>query len=338
MSTEEKIGQLVMFGTTGNRSVSDVFAAFMQEYHIGNIFLCTANISKKSPEGGFPLCAGLTASLNAANGSEIPLLISIDEEGGSVSRLKWPQKVVSAADLGRADDAEAARAQFVRVGEGLRSVGISVNLAPCLDVTKNPRASWLRYRVISSDAGVATRIGVACIAGLQSVNCLAVAKHFPGHGATSVDSHQRTPTVSKTLEELREYELLPFAAAVDAGVDGIMMANIFYPNIDSADIAPMSEKIIGQLLRGEMGFEGIVMSDDFRMPGLLSKYSADQAAVRFILAGGDMILCGARMQLQRQIMEALHEAVAEGTITQERLDESVARILRAKMKYLGFEP
>ena len=145
-------------------------------------------------------------------------------------------------------------------------------------------------------------------------------------------------TVQKTLEELEGYELYPFRQAVAAGVDGVMVAHISYPEIDPNYIASQSEILISDLLRGDMGFEGIVMSDDFRMDGLRSKTNLEQAAVRFILAGGDLILCGANHTYQRSILKGLTDAVASGTISEERLNESVIRLLKAKMKITDWEP
>ena len=207
-----------------------------------------------------------------------------------------------------------------------------------LDVAKSPSKTFLGKRIISSDEEVAARIGCACIEGLQTGGCLSIVKHFPGHGATTADSHNTTPVVKKSLEELEGYELYPFRQAVAAGVDGIMVAHILYPQIDPDYIATQSEILLTDLLRGEMGFEGVVMSDDFRMNGLRSKSALDKAAVRFILAGGDLILCGANHTYQRAILKGLTEAVANGTISQQRLNESVVRILTAKMKVTDWEP
>jgi beta-N-acetylhexosaminidase len=134
---------------------------------------------------------------------------------------------------------------------------------------------------------------------------------------------------------MRAYDLLPFAAAVEAGVDGVMVAHISYPLVDDQDIASMSSVWINDILRGDLGFEGIVMSDDFRMEGLTDRYSVEDAAVRFLLAGGDLILCGPRHALQTRILDALHAAAAAGTLTEARVNESVVRILRAKCQALG---
>ena len=217
-------------------------------------------------------------------------------------------------------------------------MGINTDLAPVLDVAKSPSKTFLGKRIISSDEQVVARIGCACVEGLQIGGCLSIVKHFPGHGATAADSHNTTPVVKKTLEELEGYELYPFRQAVSAGVDGVMVAHISYPEIDPNYIASQSEILISDLLRGDMGFEGIVMSDDFRMDGLRSKTNLEQAAVRFILAGGDLILCGANHTYQRSILKGLTDAVASGTISEERLNESVIRLLTAKMKITDWEP
>ena len=338
MTDREKIGQLVMFGFSGTNTVSSEFAKIMADYSVGNVILYGANISRDDKDGGFDRCAKLTADINAHNVTGLPLLISIDVEGGTVTRFRWRTKTLSADTLGSGNDAEAARLQFERIATALYDVGINVDLAPVMDVARDPSKTVLERRIISSDAEVAARIGCACIEGLQTGGCLSVVKHFPGHGATSADSHNTTPVVKKTLAELEAYELVPFARAVAAGADGIMVAHILYPNVDPDHIASQSEVFLTDLLREEMGFEGVVMADDFRMSGLRSQTSLEQAAVRFILAGGDLILCGANHDYQRSILNGLTAAVADGTISEERLNESVFRILTAKMKVSDWEP
>jgi len=338
MTDKEKIGQLVMFGFSGTRTVSGEFAGIMADYAVGNVILYGPNIVRDDRDGGFDRCAQLTADIRAHNATAVPLLISTDVEGGSVTRFRWRTRIQSANILGLNDDAEAARLQFERIGTALFDVGINTDLAPVLDVAKSPSRTFLGDRILSSDEAVAARMGCACIEGLQTGGCLSIVKHFPGHGATNADSHNTTPVVKKALAELEEYELVPFRQAVAAGVDGIMVAHILYPQIDPDFIASQSEIVIGELLRREMGFEGVVMSDDFRMNGLRSRSSLEDAAVRFILAGGDLILCGANHSYQRSILKGLTQAVADGTISQERLNESVVRLLTAKMKITDWEP
>lgn len=336
MTTEQKLGQLCMFGFSGTKSVSDTFIDIMAQYKLGNVILYGQNISRTNSDGGFSQCRRLTDDIVEHNSSNLPLLISTDVEGGNVTRFKWPKWPTHAKTLGDREDHQQAYDQFVMIAEGLLSVGINVDLAPCLDVAKHPMDTFLEKRIISANADIVSTIGLRCIEGLQNSGMMSIVKHFPGHGATTADSHEVTPVVNKTLEDLMEYELVPFRAAVDGGVDGIMVGHIFYPNIDEQDIASMSKVIITDVLRGELGFDGVVMSDDFRMAGLRKRYKLEDAAVQFILSGGDLILCGANHDYQRQILKGLYSAVEDGTLSEQRINESVYRILKVKERVTGF--
>ena len=336
MTDAEKIGQLCMFGFSGTKEISADFKKILEEYCVGNVILYGQNVSRTNSDGGFSQCKQLTNSVRSANRSGIPLLISIDVEGGRVTRFRWKKTLLSAQSLGSKDDAERAREQFQYIAEGLLSAGINVDLAPCLDVAKKPSLTFLNNRIISSDEEIAARIGLACVEGLHDGGCLSIVKHFPGHGATTADSHENTPVVNKTYEELMQYELVPFAEALTEA-DAVMVAHISYPEIDESHIASQSYMFITEILRGELCFDGIVLSDDFRMEGLRKQTSLKNGAVQFILAGGDMILCGANHSYQREILKGLSEAIENGTISEDRLNESVYRILSAKMQ-TGWDP
>ncbi len=336
MSTEEKIGQLCMFGFSGTKEISSEFKKILQEYHIGSVILYGQNTVRSNGDGGFNQCARLTDSIRRANQSEIPLLISTDVEGGRVTRFRWSKSLLSARALGT-KSTDRAEKQFQTIAEGLLSAGINTDLAPCLDTAKDPSSTFLGDRIISSDETIVAQIGAACIDGLHEGGCLSIVKHFPGHGATTADSHASTPVVNKSLDTLRSYELVPFREAL-SGADGVMVAHISYPKIDERHIASQSEVFMTEILRGELGFEGFIMSDDFRMAGLRNQTSIKSGAVQFILAGGDLILCGARHDYQRQILSGLYEAVENGTISEERLNESVYRILSAKIRATGWDP
>lgn len=337
MSTEEKLGQLVMFGFSGTSSVSSEFAGIMDDYHIGNVILYGYNIVSEDGDGGFSRCARLTQSVIQANTTGIPLLISTDVEGGTVVRFRWSPWPSSARTLGKKNDTDKAYSQFVTIGSALHDVGINMDLAPVLDVAESPESSFLGTRIISARSEVAARIGAAIIEGLGDGGVLSTAKHFPGHGAAAADSHNTTPVINRTLSQLWNYDLIPFAAAVEADVDAVLVGHLLFPDIDD-DIASMSSVFINDLLRGEMGFDGLVISDDFRMAGLTKRYSVEDAAVQFLLAGGDIILCGPQHDRQRTIMDALQAAAADGTLSQARMDQSVRRVLLAKMKVTDFEP
>ena len=331
MSTQEKLGQLVMFGFTGTSDVTQTFRDLWAPNCVGNAVLYGSNIKNDNSDGGFALCADLTEKIGERVGTTVPPLIAIDVEGGSVVRFRWKPQPVSARSLGRRRDADYAFEQFQTIGEKLASVGINMDLAPVLDVSENPMDTFLETRIISEDASIAAAIGSSVIDGLQAGGCLSAAKHFPGHGGTIEDSHAVTPQVDKTAEELASYDLVPFVSAVASGVDAIMVAHVLYPALDETDIASMSQPIITGLLREQMGFDGLVLSDDFRMEGLTSRYAIGDAAVRFLLAGGDIIMCGAENDKQQAILEALNAAAADGRLSPERIDESVKRVLLKKL-------
>lgn len=336
MSLAEKIGQLVMFGFAGTEAPSSAFQQIMETYQVGNIVLYGPNIESGNEDGGFSQAKALTDTLNGLNQTGIPLLISIDIEGGSVVRFHWSPWPDSARTLGRNNDPAAAKEQFQRIGAALRGVGINMNLAPVLDVAEFPMDTFLTTRIISQNADIAGRIGAAVIEGLKESNCLSTAKHFPGHGGTTGDSHDTTPVVNKSLDEMLSYDLIPFAEGIEAGVDTVLVAHISYPELDAENIATQSEAIMTGLLRNELKFEGVIMSDDFRMKGLTSQVPVDEAAVNFINAGGDLILCGAVPEKQKAILEGLKTAVSEGRLTEARIDESVFRILMNKAKVTGW--
>jgi beta-N-acetylhexosaminidase len=330
MSTEEKLGQLVMFGFTGTSDVTATFRDLWEPYQVGNAVLYGSNIKSDNSDGGFDLCATLTKKIDERMTTSIPPLVAIDVEGGSVVRFRWRPQPVSARSLGRRRDVDYAFEQFQTIGSKLVSVGINVDLAPVLDVSENPMDTFLETRIISEDASITAAIGGAVVDGLQAGGCLSAAKHFPGHG-TVEDSHAVTPQVDKTAEEIASYDLVPFESAIASGVDAIMVAHVFYPALDSTDIASMSQPIITGLLREKMGFTGLVISDDFRMEGLTQRYEIADAAVRFLLAGGDIVMCGAENEKQQAILEGLTAAAADGRLTSQRIDESVTRILLKKL-------
>lgn len=337
MTWEEKLGQLCMFGFSGTSRISEEFAEMMRAYHIGCVILYGQNIKRDNSDGGFSQCRKLTDSIRGASDSEIPLLISTDVEGGSVTRFHWSKTLDSARTLGTKNDPDRARREFAYIGEGLQSAGINVDLAPVLDVAKKPDSHFMGKRIVSSRADVACDIGLACIEGLHEGGVLSIVKHFPGHGATNTDSHESTPEVDKSIDALRGYELIPFEAALTGGADGVMVAHILYTAIDDR-VASQSEVFITDLIRGEYGFDGIVMSDDFRMAGLRKQTSLDKAAVRFLLAGGDLILCGANHSYQKKILEGLYGAYRDGRLSEERINESVYRILSAKLRVTDWRP
>ncbi len=338
MPAEDRIGQLLMFGVSGTTEPSDTFRELISRCRVGNFILYGNNINRNDGTGGFSDASRLCEALTDALGSELPPLISVDVEGGNVFRFTWDPKTLSARELGLQDDEELAREQFLRIGQKLREYGLNVDLAPVLDVAERPMDTFLTSRIISSDTGITGRIGRAAIEGLREGGCLSTLKHFPGHGGTNDDSHKMTPVVRRSKEELYGYDLVPFREGVEAGADVVLVAHILYPALDEEHIASLSPAIMTDLLRGDMGFEGIILSDDFRMNGLTAHEELEKAAVDYILAGGDLILCGAVAETQEKIVKALWDAYDEGVLTDERINESVFRILKKKMLVSDWRP
>ena len=325
LSDEELIGQMVMCGFSGVSSPSSDFLAFMEKYKVGNVILFGDNIETDEQT------RKLTSVLNEHNPvKDIPLFISTDLEGGSVRRFNsWKPNILSAKRLYQKDDPEFTYEQFLRISGRLKECGINMNLAPVLDMSKNQDATFLGTRIFGGDPERVSEQANAAVAGIKDGGVVSIGKHYPGHGGSNEDSHARTPVINSTLEEMNGYELIPFRSAVENGIDGILVGHLLYPEVDG-EIASVSHRFITEILREDMGFDGLVMSDDMRMGGITGKYSAGEAAVRFIEAGGDMVLIGKRAGLQEQVFESIYEALDSGRITRERLEESALRILRLK--------
>src|SRR6201996_3008469 len=270
---------------------------------LGGVCLFSMNI--ESPEQ----LRALTAAIYAAN----PLaLIAIDEEGGDVTRLHSAEgsPFPGNAILGRIDDVERTRAVATTVGEQLREAGVNLNFAPDVDINSNANNPVIGIRSFGADAALVARHSAAWVEGLQSTGVAASVKHFPGHGDTSTDSHLSLPVVDRSLDELRERELVPFVASVVAGTDTVMTSHILLPQVDPDNPATLSRPILQGLLRDELGFTGVIVSDALDMTGASGKTGIPIAAVRAIDAGVDLLCIGTRN-------------------TDEQMDEIEAEIARA---------
>lgn len=332
LSIEQLIGQLIMIGFDGMSDIDSSSKKMLTEYYAGNVILFGRNTET------FAQTSALIAKINRLNPSpEIPYIITIDIEGGSVTRFKgqWKPFISSAQTLGKANDPERVYKQYTQIGKTLTGIGFNMNLAPVADIARNPSASFLGNRLFGSNPDRVAPLIAKAVEGLHNGGIGSVAKHFPGHGDTAVDSHHAKPVIETSMEEMLDYALVPFQSAVDAGVDCMLVGHILLPELDSGRIASVSPTIITGLLREQMGFDGLVMSDDLRMAALASDYSAGEGAVLFIEAGGDIILIGRYFEKQSDIARSLKAAVDEGRLTRERISESVKRIFEYKLKYCG---
>jgi beta-N-acetylhexosaminidase len=334
MSDRELIGQMVMIGFTGTEDMDEESLALMREYSVGNVLLFGWNTDT------FDQTQKLIEKVNGHNPSAIPLMVGIDLEGGDVIRFggtQWDPPLLSAQALGERNDPQLVYDQYKRIGERLKAIGININFAPVLDIAPNPAGTFLgqKNRMFGSDPDIVSPLVSEAVKGLHAGGVASLGKHFPGHGDTPDDSHETLPVISYTLDEMEDYSLVPFQAAIDSGLDAMLVAHLDYPNIDGQYITSVSPAVITTLLREQMGFGGVVFSDDMRMQGLREHYSVGRGAVLHILAGGDVVLIGKYADLQKQVLDSLYQAVQDGTVPRARLEESVYRILTLKMAYCG---
>lgn len=324
----EKVGQLFMVSFQG-LSPSPSFLSLLERYAFGGVILYAGNATTAAQ------VRGLTSELQRA--TPFPLFISTDQEGGRVVRIRQGVPVFpSEAAYGAIDSPARVYADAAATARGLRALGLTMNLAPVLDVLSN-RKSPIGARSYGNNPQVASRLGVAAIQGYQQYGLSATAKHFVGLGHTSIDSHRALPTVTLTLDQLERNDLIPFRAAIAAGVSTVLVAHVALPAIDPVyRPASLSPVMIGDVLRGRLGFKGLVMTDSLLM-GAVPHGQEPEAAERAFAAGADILLIGGNEHVPAGLFEVATErvlsAVQSGRIPESRLDASVARILALKARY-----
>ncbi|HSV98374.1 MAG TPA: beta-N-acetylhexosaminidase [Spirochaetota bacterium] len=330
MPLGRKIGQMMMVGVNGTE-MTPAARTMIGSFAPGGIILFGYNLSSRDKTAAF-IADMQKAAMQPAG---IPLFISIDQEGGRVRRIidgvtQFPGNM----PLGVVNDADLAYRTARILGIELRLMGVNMNLAPAVDVNNNPENPVINTRSFGSDPAIVAAMGRAYIRGLQESRCMAVVKHFPGHGDTDSDSHHVLPVINYGLEHLKKVELPPFAAAIDENVSAVMTAHISYPNILGEDVpATLSEKMLRGLLREEMGHKGLVITDDMEMNAVSKLMDIGEAAVRSVEAGTDIILISTCGQSVARIHAALGKAVADGRLSEIRIDESVRRIIAAKERF-----
>ncbi|MDA2815064.1 glycoside hydrolase family 3 protein [Nocardiopsis sp. RSe5-2] len=269
---------------------------------------------------------GLTRALSEAGGDP---LVSLDEEGGDVTRIGQAagSGYPGNAALGAVDDTALTEAVHTALGAELRGLGLNVDLAPSVDVNTAADNPVIGTRSFGSDAALVARHGAAAVRGLQAAGVAAAAKHFPGHGATELDSHLDLPSVDASAELLRERELRPFRAAVEAGALAVLTAHITLPSLGVDGPATLSRRALVEVLRGELGFTGMVISDALDMDGVRRPIGMPEAAVRALEAGCDLLCLGRYSYADEvaAVRAAVTEAVRSGRMPAERLEEAAAR-------------
>lgn len=329
LTLDQKIGQMIIAGFPSKEY--DEHLNTLIENNIGNIILFVRNVGDKKS------LAELNSKIQeeAIKNNKVPAFISIDQEGGMVTRIYegatfLPGNMAFAA----VDDKEAVLREGEVSGEELRALGINLNLAPVLDVNNNSKNPVIGVRSYGDIPEIVAELGVNAIKGLQSKGVAATAKHFPGHGDTNLDSHLALPAVPHSIERLEQVELYPFKRAVENGVSAIMSAHVLFPAIEEEKLpGTLSPKVLTGLLREKMGFDGLIITDCMEMKAISTYYGTTKAAVMAVKAGADLICVSHTLELQLGSFNAIKEAVLNGEIPESRIDQSVTRILAAKEKY-----
>ncbi len=264
-----------------------------------------------------------------------PVFLGVDEEGGTVARIAGNrafgvEDVGNISEIGASGNCDLAYQAGSTIGAYLSALGFNLDFAPVADVWSNKKNTVVKYRSPGSDPELVRDMVIAQIEGFKEQGILCAVKHFPGHGSTSEDSHNGAAVVERTLQELFECDLIPFKGAVQAGVPFVMVGHLSLPKVVEKDVpAVFSKEIITDILRGELGFDGIVITDALDMGAVTDYYSSAQAAVMAVAAGADMLLMPEDFVAA---YEGVLNAVQRGELTQERIDESVRRILKVKLE------
>ena len=361
MTTEEKVSQMLMPAfrywndAEGNRQglaeLPDDVAAVLERHGFAGVVLFAQNTAGN--EGTVRLADAMQTA-NAKGADRTQLLIAIDQEGGSVTRLGQGTAFPGNMALGAVNDLTATQTAARTIGEELRALGVNFDFAPVLDVNNNPANPVIGTRSFSDDANIAAKHGAAFMRALMASGTISTLKHFPGHGDTGTDSHTGLPRIDKTYDQLKANELIPFRTCIDAGAEAIMTAHIQYPAIEKGTYvskesgerislpATLSKTILTDILRGDLGFDGVILTDAMDMDAISKNFEAMDAARLAITAGVDILLMpvdpgtlASKEGLDKleQYIADLTALVNNGTIPMARVDESVARILALKEKH-----
>jgi beta-N-acetylhexosaminidase len=317
-------GQLLSVGLPGT-AADDELRARIAACEVGGVMIFRPNIATPGQ------LAALVGDIRGVAPSDMPLLVSIDQEGGGVQRLRapateWPPML----SVGTAGDPARTAAVGRALGEELAAVGVGWNFAPVLDVHTNPDNPVIGNRSFGTTPEAVERQALAFWRGLRGAGLVGCGKHYPGHGDTLADSHYELPVVPHDLARLRAVELAPFAAAARAGVEAFMTAHVLYPALDADLPATLSRRIATDLLRGELGFRGVLVSDDLGMKAVADRYPIEELVVRAIEAGVDHLLVRQPVARQRAAFEAIVRAAEGRADLRARVEESAARVAALK--------
>lgn len=325
MSQTEKLGQMVMIGIQGTKADDDSLY-MLNQYHMGGVILFDRNM--ENPEQ----VKQLTSDLQAQSNEKVPLFIGIDEEGGDVVRMA--EKLTpppSQKEIGATGDIEQAKTWAIKTAKSLKDMGINVNFAPVADVGSNDKRSY------STDINTVIDFVRVATKGYQQENIIYSLKHFPGIGKGKVDSHVDSSNIDASKDTLMAEDILPFKTIIDENEPNdyfILVSHLKYPALDEEYPASLSSKIMTDLLRYELGYKGIIITDDMEMGAVANHNDFRSIGVNAVKAGADIVLVCHEYEHQQEVYLGLLDAVNSGEISQERIDESVKRIIKVKLLHL----
>ena len=340
MTLEEKVCQLFMVtpeALTGVGTVTQAGTATQEAvnaYPVGGVIYFSQNL--QDPDQTRTMLENTQRYAMERTG--IPIFLSVDEEGGQVARVGsnpafGVEKIGNMSDVGSRGDTQEAYEIGSTIGTYLSDLGFNMDAAPDTDVLTNPENQVVKYRSFGSDPELVARMAAAELKGLNDQGIIGMYKHFPGHGGTTADSHEGYAYVDDTQEELKSGAFIPFQDGIDNGIQVIMVSHISCPNVTGDNTpATLSEMMITDILRGEMGFDGMVITDALNMGAITAQYSSSEAAVAALNAGADMLLMPEDFQ---DAYQAVLQAAENGELPEARIDESVERILKVKIQMIG---
>lgn len=325
MSLRERVGQMFVVSVTGTEPDYDI-EKMIRDRNVGGVLLFGYNMQSEARTHALvDSLQGLAVNTEP----EIPLFVAVDQEGGEVSSAPWVTPQPAAAEIGARGNSAEARAIAEQIGRELRRAGVNTNFAPVVDTGFGAAIGSRSY---GEDPALVARMGASAVEGFQAAGVVSAAKHFPNHGVATVDSHVAFPVVQHDTATILSYDLPPFRAAVEAGAPMVMMGHLIYPAIDPERPASLSPRAV-QLLREELGFDGIIVTDDLIMAGASGGEPPSAAAVAAVKAGADLLIISGPAQEQAAAYEAVIAAVETGEITEEQIGRSVERIVEIKSDY-----
>jgi len=328
LTLQEKIGQMFMIGMPGTE-IDDITRELITKYKVGGVILYRKNIL--SLEHFIHLLNSLR-ELNKDN--KVPLMIGIDQEGGRVNRMPNKLKnLVNAKQIANVGSADLCYKAGKVIGEMLKEFNINMNFAPVLDIGGFRDSHPLGNRCLGEKPEVVAKNGIAFMNGIKYNNVISTIKHFPGHGASRIDSHIFMPTIYKSVKKLKKEDMLPFTEAIKSGADSIMVGHLLVADINSIYPASLSDRVINNLLRKQLGYNGLVVTDDLSMRAITLIFGITHATAKAISSGADMVMINKEHKKKIRIISNLNKIASKNKNAVRRIDESVSRILEIKERY-----